>query len=70
MISAIQWVQSYIEENYRMPKWWREFQSLLQHLCDSAIKKLAHQQAMAFWIPTTQLEKDEWWISPPCLEVL
>ena len=47
-------------ENYRLPKWWREFWSLLQCPCYSAIQKLAHQQATAFWIPTTQLEKGGW----------
>ena len=34
------------------------------------IQKLAHQQAAAFQIPTTQVEKNGWWIDPPCLEVL
>ena len=32
--------------------------------------KLAHQQAVAFWIPVTQLKKDGWSIALPCLEVL
>ena len=68
--SAALWVWAYIEENYRVPKWWREFQSLLKCPCDSAIQLLAHQQAAAFQIPATQLEKDGWWIVPPCLEVL
>ena len=64
IISAAQWVWAYIEENYRVPKWWREFWSLLWHPCDSTIQKLACQQATAFWIPAMQLEKDGWWIIP------
>ena len=69
-IGATQWVWAYLEKNYRVPEWCREFRSLLQHPGDSTIQKLAHQQATAFQIPTTQLEMDGWWITPPCLEVL
>ena len=69
-ISATQWDWAYLEENYRVPEWWREFWFLLQSLCDSAIHKLAHQQATTFQIPTVQLEKDGWWTAPSCLEVL
>ena len=69
-IGATQWVHSYLEDNNRVPEWWREFWSLLQHPCDPAIEKLAHQQVMAFWIPATQVEKKGWWSTPPFLEVL
>ena len=69
-ISVTQWVWSYLEENYRVPEWWREFWPLLQSPCDSATQKLVHQQAMAFQIPTKQVEKDGWWITSPCLDVL
>ena len=69
-VSGNQWVWAYLEENKRVPKWWWEFQSLLQHPCDSAIQKLACKQAAAFWIPAAELEKVGWWTSPPCLEVL
>ena len=69
-IGATQLVWAYLEENYGVPKWWREFWSLLQYPCDSIIQNLACQQAMAFQIPATQLEKDGWWIISPCLEVL
>ena len=69
-ISATQWVWAYLEENYRVSKWWREFWPLLQCPCDSTIQTLAHQQVTAFQKSTTQLEKDRWWIAPPCMEVL
>ena len=36
---ATQWVTAYPEKNYRVLKLWREFWSLLQHPCDSTIKK-------------------------------
>ena len=36
-IGATQWVHSYLEENYRVPEWWREFRSLLQCPSDPTI---------------------------------
>ena len=69
-ISAYQWVWAYLEENYRVPKWWREFWSLPKHPCDPAIQKLACQQAVPLWIPATQLKEDGLWIASSCLEVL
>ena len=51
VISAAQWVWSYLEEIYRVPEWWREFQPLFQHPCDSATQNLACQQAVVFRIP-------------------
>ena len=62
--------QGYLKEDDRVPKWWREFPCLLQCPSDSLVQKLAHHQAMASWLPTTQLEKNRWWTVPPCLEVL
>ena len=55
-----QWVKAYLEENDRVPKWWREFQCLLWYPSDSLIQNLAHKQVTAFWLPTVQLEKDGW----------
>ena len=51
------------------PSGW-EFQSLLQHPCDSLIQRLTCQQAVAFQILTSQMEKGGWWTTSPCLEVL
>ena len=59
-ISAAQWVWSYLEDNYRVPKWWREFQSLLLDPCDPAIQKLSHLLVVVFWISATQVEKNRW----------
>ena len=36
-VSAAQLVWAYLEENYRVPKWWRVFGSLLQQPCDYKI---------------------------------
>ena len=35
--SAGQWVHAYLEENNRVPKWWRESGCLLQHHSNSPI---------------------------------
>ena len=41
-----------------------------EHFGNVQVKELAHQQAAAFRLPATQLEKDGWKITLPCLGVL
>ena len=67
--SAGQWVCATLEDD-RVLEWWREFQWLFQCPSDSPIQRLTCQQAMTFWLPTTQQKKDDWWTAPPCLQIL
>ena len=68
------WVCFYLQENDRVPEWWREFQLLICSLDESfgniLAQRIACQQATAFRLQATQLEWDGSWTAPPCLESL
>ena len=68
------WIWSYVENNERVPNWWRELQSILcsqdEPFNDIQVKELTCWQAAAFRLPSTQLEKAGWWNALPCLGVL
>ena len=72
--STGRWVSLYVQENKRVPEWWREFWSLLcsKEKCVSNIKaqRLAQQQATAFRLPAAQIKKNGLWTAPSCLGVL
>ena len=69
--SPSRWVCFYLQENDRVPEWWREFQLLIPSLDESfgnvPVQRMTCQQAMAFRLPATQLEWDGSWTTPPCL---
>ena len=56
---AGEWVHSYMQKNERVPKWWREFWSLLcskdECFGNVQVKGMTHWQVAAFWVPPAHM---------------
>ena len=69
-----EWVKVYVERMRTHPTLWSEFLTLNQECLREVAKMNAQQQAKkqaaAFWLPTAEFEKADWWDPPPSLHNL
>ena len=69
-----QWVSIYLKKDRWLPECWEEFhpQTHSADRCcnDTLAKYMAHQQAVAFHLPTTQKEVHGTWLAPSSLSEL